>query len=163
MAGDSRMLPTTDTSASQDYVGLDRTQRKSPHEMECSQDATVDVHLLFPNADLAYRTPHEPPVTTRVHATTHQDEFDSSHAEEEGSTGGILPPRQAAHGSRPPNLESRHSPFRQVPPPQTLYQATSNAHPRALGMFRNIWRTPDAPVPWTTMGHMMMMMHPWGG
>jgi hypothetical protein len=136
MAGDSRTLPTTDTSASQDYVGLDQTQRKSPHEMDGSRDATVDVHPLFPNADLAYRTPREPQVPERAHATTHQDEFDNSQAEEEGSTDGILPPRQAAQGSRPPNLESRRLPFRQVPPPRNSYQATSNAPPPRIGNDR---------------------------
>ncbi len=147
MAGDSRTLPTTDTSASPDYVGLDRAQRKSPHEMDGSRDATVqanlasthmfhDVHPLFPNADPAYRTPCEPQVTERAQTTTHQDEFNSSHAEEEGSTGGILPPRQAAQGSWPPNLESRRSPFRQGPPPRNSYQATSNAPPLRIGNAR---------------------------
>jgi hypothetical protein len=129
MAGDSWTLPTTDTSASRDYVGLDRAQPKSPHGMD-------DVHPLFPNADLAIRTPCEPQVTERAHAPTQQDEFNSSHAEEEGSTGGIPPPRQAAQGSRPPNLESRRLPFRQVPPLRNLYQATSNAPPSRIGNVR---------------------------
>jgi hypothetical protein len=115
--------------------------------MDGSRDATVqanlasthmlhDVHPLFPNADPAYRTPREPQVTERAQATTHQDEFYSSHAAEEGSTGGIPPPRQAAQGSWPPNLESRRSPFRQVPPPRNLYQAASNAPPPRIGTVR---------------------------
>ena len=83
------MMPTTGTSASRDYVGLDQAQRKSPYEMD-------DVHPLFPNADPAYRTPRAPQITEKAHATTHQVEFDSSHAEEGVSPGGIPPPRQAA-------------------------------------------------------------------
>ena len=83
------MMPTTGTSASRDYVGLDQAQCKSPYEMD-------DVHPLFPNADPAYRTPRAPQITEKAHATTHQVEFDSSHAEEGVSPGGIPPPRQAA-------------------------------------------------------------------
>ena len=108
--------------------------------MDGSRDATIDVHPLFRNADPAYRTPREPQVTERAHTTTHQDEFDSSQAEEEGSTGGIPPPRQAAQGSWPPNLESRRSPFRQVPPPWNLYQAASNAPPPRIG---TVWQHMD--------------------
>ena len=130
MAGDSRTMPTTDTSASRDYVGLDQAQRKSPYEMD-------DVHPPFPNSDPAYRTPRAPQVTERAHTTTHQDEFDRSHAEEGDSTGGIPPPRQAAQGSRLPNLESRRAPFWQVPPPRNLYQATSNAPPPRIGICGN--------------------------
>jgi hypothetical protein len=135
MTGDSRTMPTTDTSASRDYVGLDHAQRKTPFEMD-------DVHPLFPNADPAYRTPCAPQVTERAHATTHQVEFDSSHAEEGDSTGGIPPPRQAAQGSRPLNLDSRHAPFWPVPPPWNLYQAASNAPPPRIGNLSVPW------IPW---------------
>jgi hypothetical protein len=36
-------------------------------------------------------------------------------------------------------------------------------HPCALGMFGNIWMTPDARLPWMTRGNMRTTMHPWGG
>jgi hypothetical protein len=99
MTGNSRTMPTTDTSFEMD-----------------------DVHPLFPNVDPAYRTPRAPQVTERAHV-----EFDSSHAEDGDCTGGIPPPRQAPPGPRPPNLDSRCAPFHPVPPPRTSYQAASNA------------------------------------
>ena len=104
MTGNSRTMPNTDTSFEID-----------------------DVHPLFPNADPVHRTPRAPQATERAHATTHQVEFDNSHAEDGDSTGGIPPPRQAAQGSRPPNLDSRHAPFHPVPPPRPSYRAASNA------------------------------------
>jgi hypothetical protein len=72
MAGDSQTMPTTDTSASQDFVGRDHGQHTSSWEMD-------DVHPLFHNEDLAYWTPREPQVPERAHATPQQDEVDSSH------------------------------------------------------------------------------------
>ena len=109
MAGDSQTMPTTDTSASRDSVGQDHAQPMSSREMD-------DVHPLFPNADPAYRTPREPQVPERAHATPQQDEINSSRDEDGGSVGGSTPPRQAAQGSR---LESRRTSFRPVPPLQT--------------------------------------------
>jgi hypothetical protein len=126
MAGDSQTMPTTDTSASRDSVGRDHAQRTSSWEMD-------DVHSLFPNADPAYRTPCEPQIPERAHATPQQDEINSSHDEDGGSVGGSAPPRQAAQGSC---LESRRTSFRPVPPLQTSYRVTSHAPPRSFGNMR---------------------------
>ena len=109
----SRTMPNTDTSFEMDAV-----------------------HPLFPNADPAYRTPRGPQATVRAHATTHQVEFDNSHAEDGDSTGGIPPPRQAAQGSRPSNLDSARAQFWQVPPTRHSYPAPSNAPLPRFGNMR---------------------------
>jgi len=123
---DSRTLPTPGPSASQDYVGLDQAQRKSPSAMD-------DVHPLFPDADPTYRAPQVP---ENAHATTHRVEFDSSHAADGDHPGGIPPPRQAAQGSRPSNLDSARAPFWQVPPTRYSYPAPSNAPLPHIGNMR---------------------------
>jgi hypothetical protein len=127
--GDSRTMPTTDASVSRDSVGLDHAQRKSPFGLD-------DVHPLFPHADPAYRTPRQPQMTERARVSTHQVEFDGSRDEAGDSTGPIPPPRQAAQGSRPPDLDSRRAPFWPVPPPRTSYQAGSYVPTPRIGNMR---------------------------
>ena len=168
IAGDYRTLPTTDTSASPDDVGPDQAWRKSPPELDGSQDATAqanlnDIHPLFPNVDPAYRTTRVPQVTERAHTNTHQNVIGSSHVGEEGSPGGISPPRQATQWSRLPNLESRRPPFWQDQPPRICTRQPPMPHPRVLGMFGNIWMTPAAWVPRTTTCNMMTTTRHWGG
>ena len=143
-------MPTADMSASPDDVGTDRARRKSPPELDGCRDATAkanlesthtmnDIHPLFPNVDPAYRTTHVPHVPVMVQANTHQNVVDSSHVKVKESPGGISPPRQATQWSRPLNLESRGSPFRQDQPPRHLYQANSNApSPRTRNVRQHI-------------------------
>jgi hypothetical protein len=92
-----------------------------------------DVHLLFPDADPAYRTPWVPQVPERARAIPQQDEVDSSHDDNRGSVGGSTPPRQTAPGSC---LDSRRTSFWPVPPLQTSYWANSNAPPLSFGNIR---------------------------
>ena len=122
MSGDSRTMPTEDTSASPDDVDTARAQRKSPPELEGCRDvkakATVeltdttnDLHPLFSNVDPAYRTTRVPQQPEVVQDTTPQNVADNSHIVVDDSPGGTSPPKQNNQWSRPPPMESRRSPF----------------------------------------------------
>ena len=95
-----------------------------------------DLHPLFPNVDPAYRTTRVPQVPAMVRANTQQNVVDGSHVVVEESPGGTSPPRQETQWSRPPHLESRHSPFQQNQPPRNLYQANSNAPTQRTGNIK---------------------------
>jgi hypothetical protein len=134
MSGDSRTVPTEDTSASPDDVDTPRAQRKSPPELEGrrdvkakatveSTDTTNDLHPLFPNADPAYRTTRVPQRPEVVHDTTPHNVADNSHVVVDDSPDGTSPPKQNNQWSWPPPMESRRSPFQQDQFPRNPYQA----------------------------------------
>ncbi len=147
MSGDSRTMPTEDTSESPDDVDTAQAQRKSPLELEGRRDvkakATLELtdtmnkpHPLFPNADPAYRITRVPQGPEVVQATTPQNVDDTSHVAVDDSPGGTSPHTQDNQWSRPPPMESQRSPFWQDQFPRNTYQAHPYAPPQRIGMIK---------------------------
>ena len=105
-SGDNRSLPTEDTTISPAGVHL------AQQGADMGTDVGVAPHPLFPHADPIYRTARGPPGTD----DTPSDD-----------------PLAAAHGTRPPPVDTQRSPFRQDQPPRNHYMANPSASTIRLG------------------------------